>query len=153
MRLILAVCLSAFLSIGLAGCIRGSAKSTQPSGASLLEPQVTLKFNDIPVPVGFKLKPEASYSFESAGVRVGLLKYEGKSSPDQVVSFYKEQMPMFNWNLLNAIEYGQRLLNFERETESCIVSLIPRGKGSTLTISVGPKSQLPKKKGQEKPIK
>jgi hypothetical protein len=85
-------------------------------------------------------------------MRVGLLKYEGKASPDQVVNFYKEQMAMYNWNLLNVVEYGQRLLNFDRETETCIISLTPRGNNSVITITLGPKTQQVPKKAQ-KPIK
>jgi len=91
----------------------------------MLEPQSILKFSDVPVPVGLKSLPQQSYSFESSGVRVGVLKYRGKNNPDQIVNFYKEQMPMYNWNLVNIVEYGQRMLNFERENETCIITLQP----------------------------
>ena len=97
--------------------------------------------------MGLKSLPEQSYSFESSGVRVGVLKYQGKNNPDQIVNFYKEQMAMYNWNLINIVEYGQRLLNFDRENETCIITLQSIGWGYTmLTISLGPKSQsLPRK--------
>lgn len=119
---------------------------------SVLEPQAILKFSDIPVPVGLKGLPNQSYSFESSGVRVGVLKYQGKNNPDQMVSFYKEQMPMYNWNLVNIVEYGQRLLNFERENESCIITLEQKGSTVILTISLGPKSQAAPKKAKS-PVK
>lgn len=134
----------------LAGCA-STANDKDISGPALLEPQAILKFSDIPVPVGMKLIPQDSYSFETTGVRVALLKYQGKAPADLLVNFYKEQMPMFNWNLLNSIEYGQRLLNFEREQETCIVNLSPKGSATIVTISLGPKSQIPKK--QDKPVK
>lgn len=140
----------------LFGCAGVSNKEgTIPKNAGLLEPSSMLKFTDVPVPVGFKLLPQNTYSFESSGVRVGVLKYQGKANPDQVVNFYKEQMPMYNWNLLNVIEYGERLLNFERENESCIVTLLPKGNAVTITVSLGPKTQiLPKKATKaEKPVK
>jgi len=116
--------------------------STVPGSdkSSVLQATVS-KFSDIPVPVGLKALPEASYSFQSSGVRVGVLKYRGKGDADQIINFYKEQMPMYNWNLVNVIEFGQRLLNFEREGESCIITLQPKGSNVTVTISVGPKSQ------------
>ena len=104
------------------------------------------------MPAGFKLLPQESYSFENSGMRVALLKYQGKASIDQVVNFYKEQMAMYNWNLLNIIEYGERLLNFERENESCIINLSPRGSSIVMSISLGPKSQGISKKAKE-PIK
>lgn len=108
----------------------------------MLEPQAILKFSDVPVPVGLKSLPQESYSFESSGVRVGVLKYRGKANADQVIIFYKEQMPLYNWNLVNIVEYGQRLINFERENETCIITLEPKGNNIALIISLGPKSQI-----------
>jgi hypothetical protein len=141
------------LSTALMGCAGLSGNSdSKNSNPGLLEPQAIMKFSDIPVPVGLKSLPAQSYSFESSGVRVGVLKYQGKNNPDQVVNFYKEQMAMYNWNLVNIIEYGQRLLNFERENETCIITMEPKGSGILLTISVGPKSQTPAKRSKS-PVK
>jgi len=109
------------------------------------------KFADVPVPAGFKILPEESYSFESSGVRVGVLKYRGKANVEQVENFYKEQMPMYNWNFLNVVEYGERLLNFDRESETCIISLLSKGSQVNITITLGPKSQMRKK--SDKPLK
>jgi len=119
---------------------------------SLLEPQAILKFSDIPIPAGLKSLPDQSYSFESSGVRVGVLKYRGKNNPDQIVNFYKEQMPMYNWNLVNIVEYGQRLLNFERDNETCIITMEPKWNSIILTVSLGPKSQSVPKKAKS-PVK
>lgn len=134
----------------LSGCGTTSNKDKQIGSEALLEPQAMLKFSDIPIPVGFKLLPQDSYSFESSGVRVGVLKYQGKAQPDRIVNFYKEQMPMYNWTLLNVVEYGERLINFERENETCIISLSPRANNVTITISIGPKSQVSRKSEPKK---
>ena len=133
------------------GCAAMSNKGRQIRTPALLEPQAMLKFNDIPIPVGFKLLSGDSYSFESSGMRVGLLKYQGKANVDQVVNFYKEQMAMYNWNLLNIVEYGERLMNFARENETCIISLLSKGNTVVVTVSLGPKSQVPKK--PDRPVK
>ena len=122
---------------------------------SRLEPQAILKFSDLPIPTGLKPLPQTSYSFENAGIRVAVLKYQGRANIDQVINFYKEQMPMYNWNLINIIEYGQRLLNFERENETCIITMQVAGfwnEDTLVTISLGPKSQNIAKK-TNKPIK
>lgn len=131
--------LSSFLLSGCATTAQNNDSSSAQSAS--LKTQSILKFSDVPVPVGLKPLPLESYSFESSGVRVGVLKYTGKASPDLVINFYKEQMPMYNWSLVNVIEYGQRLMNFEREAESCIISIQPKGNNLTLTVSLGPKSQ------------
>jgi len=143
MRLV-ACCL---LTVFLMGCSTFSDNKGS-SNLGTLEPQAILKFTDVPVPVGLKSLPEQSYSFESSGVRVGVLRYRGKNNPDQVVNFYKEQMAMYNWNLVNIVEYGQRLLNFERENETCIINLEPKGSTLILTVSLGPKSQNLTKKSR-----
>ena len=142
--------LSAFCLLNFMGC--GILPKKDVTTTTILEPSLAFKFSDVPVPAGFKALPQDSYSFESSGVRVGVLKYQGKIDADRVVNFYKEQMPMYNWNLLNIIEYGQCLLSFERENEICVINLAPKGGGTIITVSLGPKSQaLPKK--SEKPIK
>jgi len=135
--LVLTVFLGTFLFLGCAAL----NKDKQDANSQMLEPQPVYKFSDIPVPNGFRQLPD-SYSFESSGVRVAVLKFTGRANPDQVVNFYKEQMLMYNWNLLNVVEYGQRLMNFDRENETCVVSLSPKGNNVTLVVSVGPKSQL-----------
>ena len=142
----------AFCILHSLGCAGLSKKDTVPKNEALLEPQAMLKFSDIPTPAGFKLLTQDSYTFESAGIRVGMLKYQGKANVEQVVNFYKDQMPLYNWNLLNAIEYGERLLNFEREQETCIIRLLPKGNNITIAIALGPKGGARPKKA-DKPVK
>lgn len=137
----------------LSGCAMMSQQDKSISSSpSTLEPQAMSKFSDIPVPNGFKSLPSQSYSFESSGVRVGVLKFQGKADPDQIVNFYKEQMVMYNWNLLNVVEYGERLLNFDRENETCVITLLTKGKNVIITVSLGPKPQNNPKK-VVKPVK
>ena len=135
------------LTTALVGC-------TTISGGRL-EPQAILKFSDVPIPTGLKPLPQVSYSFENAGSRVAVLKYQGRVNIDQVINFYKEQMPMYNWSLINIIEYGQRLLNFERENETCIITIQVAGfwnEEALVTVSLGPKSQNLTKKAKA-PVK
>ena len=138
------------LTTVLLGC--STLSGTKDENSALLEPQALLKFSDIPVPVGLKNLPQQSYSFENSGVRVGVLKYQGKSNPERVITFYKEQMAMYNWSLVNIVEYGIRLMNFERDNESCIITIEPKGSNVLLIISLGPKSQNLTKKSKT-PVK
>jgi hypothetical protein len=132
------------------GCQTFTKKKKASPNESLV-PAMTSRFNDVPVPTEFKFMPGDSYSFENSGVRVGVLSYQGQADIDQVLAFYKEQMPMFNWRLLNIIEYNQRILNFDRDSESCIVTLMPKGNSVIISVYLGPKSQFPRK--ADKPIK
>lgn len=133
-----------FAAIGvmaLFGCESMNKKVVSSQPSALLEPSAVQKFSDIPVPAKFKFISENSYSFESAGVRVGVLRYQGKALPQQVVNFYKEQMPMYNWALLNVVEYGEYLMNFDRENETCVINITPKGSSAIITVSVGPKAK------------
>ena len=105
-----------------------------------LEVSGVLRFDDIPVPYGFQILQEDSFTFENERARVGLLKYRGKSSPDQVVAFYREQMPLYNWEMLNVIEFGQRLLNFEKDEQTCIITVNPERSKMLVTIAISPKN-------------
>lgn len=130
-RALFAIC----LALTLTGCAMFEPKAdpTVP-----LEPNGALRFADVPVPSGFKLLPQNSYSFENAGVRVGMLRYQGKATMEQVANFYKSSMAVHKWSLLNSIEYGQQMFNFEKENESCIVTLTPKGSTVLINISLGP---------------
>lgn len=148
--LLILACICIFIFLGCSGLPKKEGSFSKTS--NLLEPSATLKFSDLPVPAGFTLFPQDSYSFESTGVRVGVLKYHGRANVDQVINFYKEQMPMYNWSLVNMVEYGDRLLNFERENETCIVNLSAKGSNIAITLSLGPRSQTTKRSSKE-PIK
>ncbi|MCM8757751.1 MAG: hypothetical protein NC900_04995 [Candidatus Omnitrophica bacterium] len=124
-------------------------KSQESSLYKPLEPTISGRFTDIPIPGGFKLLQNESYSFFTDNVRVAVLKYSGRADAERVINFYKEQMPIYNWDLINIIEYGRRLLNFENEKESCIISIEPKKFSTKITISLGPKTA----KKIEKPIK
>lgn len=148
-RLVCVLLISVSILFGCANIVKKDSSAVR--GASLLEPSAIIRFADVPVPSGFKLLAKNSYSFENSGVRVGVLRYQGRSNPDSVLNFYKEQMPMYNWNLLNIVEYGDRMMNFERENETCIVGISPKWNATQISISLGPKSQAVKR--PSKPIK
>lgn len=134
----------------LTGCAGFSKKDTTAE-IPALEPSVIQKFKDIPVPQGFKLLLADSYAFQSGNIRVGVLAYSGRATADRLVDFYQNQMPIYNWTFLNVIEYGKRMLNFDRENESCVISIEPKMLSTRVVISIGPKQQIPKKSKQ--PVK
>ncbi|MCK9594647.1 MAG: hypothetical protein PHH68_01605 [Candidatus Omnitrophica bacterium] len=139
----------------LAGVLSGcqTFSSGNSANESFIEPAARFKFSDIPVPSGFKSLPQESYSFDNGGVRVAVLKYQGKADPDQMVAFYKEQMKMNQWEMINVTEFGQRMLNFNNESEACIISLLPKGRLITLVISVGPRAERPGVKKSKEALK
>lgn len=143
---ILKACLLFFASIIINGCATpGYKDSPTVSGIEKgLTVASTLRFDDVPVPSGFLQISNESFIFQSESLRAGVLKYSGKSSPDVVMQFYKDQMPLYNWQLINLIEYGKKQLNYEKIGQSCIITIEGTRTKSILTISVGPKSERTK---------
>ena len=110
-------------------------------GRATLAVNTKLRFDDVPVPRGFKLIKDKSYVFQTEETRVALLKYSGRAKLHDLVDFYQEQMLLYNWQLLNVVEYGRSVLNFERSGQSCIVTIESGGMKKIVTISVAPKAK------------
>ncbi len=155
--IILLYALHITLYTALSGCAPMIKKARSTTRPQILEPQLSMLFNDIPLPSGFKLLDKQSYSFQSGNVRTAILKYSGRASAEKVFNFFQQQMLIYNWDLINAVEYGTRLLNFEREKENCIITIEPKRFNTVITISLGPKQPIPGKirteKKTQKPIK
>jgi len=128
----------------LAGCAtfpQNESSSDAEKNKVTLSVAPILKFDDIPVPVGFRILEKESFAFQNDRSRVALLKYYGGKTADQAVAFYKEQMDSFNWNLINIIEYDRKVLNYDNSEESCIITIQPQGGKSMVTIALSPKSR------------
>ncbi|MGE4357752.1 MAG: hypothetical protein AB7E08_04285 [Candidatus Omnitrophota bacterium] len=136
-----------FCLIFLMGCASFPIQRTSPDKP--LETAPLLKFADVPVPQGFKLIADESFIFQNEEGRVGLLRYTGSPTADQVVNFYREQMPQHGWFMLNVVEYGRRVLNFEKEAESCIITVEATATRTIISISLAPKSKKPSSKKSE----
>lgn len=141
-----------FWLLALSGCVSTPSRRSDPTQVPSLEPAAMLKMQDVPVPAGFVFVPEESYAFQSTNFRAGLLRYKGKGGGDQVIVFFKEQMPMYGWNLVNIVEYERRLLSFEKDQETCIITVEGKDNRSVITVSIAPKSQASPRK-TDKPIK
>ena len=144
--------MSAVCLMLLSACVSTPSRGSDPTQVSSLEPAAMLKMQDVPVPAGFVFVPEESYAFQSTNFRAGLLRYKGKGGGDQVIVFFKEQMPMYGWNLVNIVEYERRLLSFEKDQEACIITVEGKDNRLVITVSIAPKSQASPRK-TDKPIK
>ena len=127
-----------FIATGCATTSNSNSSSSMQAGS--ISVASILKFEDVPVPSGFKLVDNESFTFQNDNMRVGLLKYTGRPDANVVVNFYKEQMPMYNWDMLNVIEYGQKIMNFQRADQTCIITMQPLSTRTLIAIAVAPKS-------------
>jgi hypothetical protein len=136
-----------FILIMTGGCATSAHRGS--SAASEMEKPLavasSLRFDDVPIPSGFASIATESFIYQTENIRAGLMRYEGRSSPETVMLFYKEQMPVYNWQPVNIIEFEKKQLSFEKPGQSCIVIIegFKNGK-SLITISIGPKSEKAK---------
>ena len=133
------IILGLIFSVSILGCVSLSSKTASTEMAGL-EVATLLKFDDVPIPAGFKFLPKDSFSFQNDIFRVALLRYTGRGSGETVVKFYKDQMPLYRWELVNVVEYGIRTLNFERPDETCTIVIDTKGSKSNISISVAPRA-------------
>ena len=127
-----------FVNIGCAST--GSRRSDDASTPRLLEVATLLKFQDVPVPTGFKIIPDESFIFDNDITRLGLLKYSGRANGSTIVRFYRDQMPLYNWRFVNLIEFGTRIINFDRDDQTCTIIINTGHLSSTVVVSVAPKA-------------
>ena len=128
------------IAITASGCAAHSPYRGDSETYKALDVSTALKFEDVPVPAGFKPVVRDSFVFENDVLRVGIMKYAGRVHPDHVVNFYKDQMSLYNWRFLNLVEYQRRIMSFERDDQTCTILIEPSGMGTLLTISVAPKA-------------
>jgi hypothetical protein len=129
-------------SVFISGCATfGGRSSKRDDFEKQLEVSALLKFDDIPVPSGFKFIAVESFAFQTDEIRVGLLKYTGRVSAEETSVFYKEHMPLYNWKPVNFIEYERRVLNFEKDNQSAVITIDGKGSSSNLVIAVSPRSE------------
>ena len=141
MNKVLSSCLVILFLAGCATFPQSQSTGDAEKNKVVLSVAPILKFEDIPIPAGFKLLDKESFAFQNDKSRVALLKYYGGQNADQVLAFYKEQMASFNWSLVNVIEYERKVMNYENSEESCIITIQPQGGKSLVTIALSPKSR------------
>ena len=130
------------LAVLFSGCAASkSARRDDETAIPSLEVAMSLKFQDVPIPAGFKSVPSESFSFQNESMRVGIMKFVGRANADKLVAFYKEQMPLYNWRFLNMLEYNMRVLNFDRSDQSCIIGINQSKLNTVITITVAPKAE------------
>ncbi len=147
LRLIVTALGCAVVLLG-AGCARNTATTAGDTGAGQeittgipLAPD--FRIPDIPVPAGFDFDRTNSFVFQNGIIDVGSIQYTGKEHIADVLQFYNDEMPRYNWKLLSVAEHNTVTMSFEKPNKTCQVTLIPKTRGTVIQISFFPKSSPP----------
>jgi len=86
--------------------------------------QQEARLTDIPIPLNAKPLPKYFWmdEQESAGVMLG---YCVTASPQEIVSFYSQEMERFGWDQIVYCNAHEHLLIFEKPGRVCSISLRP----------------------------
>lgn len=85
---------------------------------------------DVPVPTGFLLVDRASEDWSNESARYLRHEYRGRADKRAVREFYRRQMPLVRWTLLDDSNvHGSIVMRFQRGTESCRVQIEDRLRG------------------------
>ena len=124
----------------VAGC------ETVQHGTTTLDPTRSVsiarsQFDDIPVPEGLQIITlgNRSFTYERGVVRVGRLEYSGPVAGDDVVGFYRANMPLqpYGWTLTEEKrEDASTSMPFRKGSAKCVLSISLGTRNSTLTIDV-----------------
>ena len=127
------------VGISISGCMQ---KTVTPESAGTTEgalPAAAYRFEDLPVPATMNLIRADSYLFESGASRAGILVYEGKEDPADLVKYYRENMPQHNWKLTSVFEHEEANLVFRKPGWNCNITIVKKAMQPTrLTILLGP---------------
>ncbi len=131
-------------SLFLYGCATMYAPSSLPEEKTPEEMTTAkkLRFSDVPVPKDMVLDVDNSFIFETELTRVGLLKYSTRIPADELVSYFKQELPLNDWNLVNILEYGRKQMVFEKGEETLIITIYPERRGSRVIISLTPRQRI-----------
>lgn len=140
--------LAGLMLLSLAGCTRGfGSRDTYdnnewvrvPPNARLENATMyrDVQFADIPVPTGYQLIPQESYSFQGSLFRSGIIKYDGPIDPVFAMSFFSNQLPARGWRLEKTQKgSGNRALYFAKGQENLIVIVRPLPDGSRVELQL-----------------
>jgi hypothetical protein len=60
-----------------------------------------VQFNDVPTPMGFRLRRQESYSYRSPTFRMGSFVYEGQWTYRLTYAFYMRNLPLHDWEKID----------------------------------------------------
>jgi hypothetical protein len=91
----------------------------------------------VPIPGGMTKSEEKGVELSLPGFGGGQASYRGKLDPDQVVDFYKKELPARGWKPSIGVVSKGGMLTYVKEDKSLLVMVGKTDGGSNMTITVG----------------
>ena len=118
---------------GILGC---RSSQTRARSAKLVASQAPFH-RDVPVPAGFRMADQASEDWSNGSARYVRHEYRGRADKLAVRAFYRKQMPLVRWSLLDDSNvHGRIKMRFDRGGESCTISIEDHSSGWSSGVAV-----------------
>jgi len=140
------------LGLCLAGLLMAACRSggESPAASAVHDPVI----RDIPKPAGFKLVDKNTQAVAAGQYRIAKCEYRGDTDRAGVKRFYEEYMPSAGFTLRQwSLDKGTYLLNFESNSELCVVKIGQSGWRTVINIEVVPKPQGPAERDNPPPVR
>jgi hypothetical protein len=108
--------------------------STSSCGGSHEE---TLGGVKVPIPGGMTKSQETGIELSLPGFGGAQAAYRGKVDPDQVIAFYKKEMPARGWKPTIGLLSQGGMLSYAKESTTVVVIVGKTDSGTTMTIMAG----------------
>ena len=94
--------------------------------------------SDVPVPANFDYRPDNSWAYVTGSVRTTSIKYIGSARTEDLLEFYRKQMPQSSW--MEKMTLGvdsKKAVGFQKNYEQCKITIDQKPSETHLTIELG----------------
>ncbi len=110
---------------------------------SLIVPHAAAQTNEviagvsIPIPPGMNRTTDQRIEMTVPGFKSGQNAYQGDVDLNEVITFYRKQMPLDGWNPYASLVTGSGLLVYTRTNQSVLIMVEENNGKTTLAIMIG----------------
>lgn len=125
--LVITTILSLSLVIGcstVSGNKSGGSHNQQLSASGDSDPTtIYYDFDDVVVPRELKVRREATFIFEAAGLKAGVLSLKGRVDTTSLIEFFEINMKKDNWRLVSLIKTPSTLMIYHKDSRISVIEI------------------------------
>jgi hypothetical protein len=108
----------------LSGDKSGSSHNQQLSAGGDSDPTtIYYDFDDVVVPRELKVRRDATFIFEAAGLKAGLLSLKGRVDATSLIEFFETNMKKDNWRLVSLIKTPSTLMLYYKDSRISVIEI------------------------------
>ncbi len=126
---------------GFLGCAKTTYSPNSDGEGQAPPPPIAMQFSSIPLPDGVELNRDKTFIYESGSgtVKVGRLSFSLWNSADEVVEYFRNEMPSRVWQSIRIVEHDITIMLYEMDNEVCTIIVEPSFGKTKIEIQIGPK--------------